>query len=466
LRVMSDEELMRETLAPPFRIKAVEYVRLPDRGERERILREAGYSPFRIRSEEVYIDLLTDSGTAAMSDEQWAAMMRGDEAYVGSRNYYRFEGVVREITGFEHVIPTHQGRAAENVLFGSLIKPGDIIPGNTHFDTTRAHIVDKGGRPIDLIGEWLWDFEHEYPFKGNLDPARLEYILKEHHERIPFILLTGVNNVACSSPISMENIKETRELAERYDIPIYIDACRFFENCYLIKLRESGYHNKSVAEIVREALSYADGCYMSCKKDGLVNIGGFVSVGDEELAQRCRERLVLYEGFPTYGGLARRDLEVMAVGLMEGLDERYLEWRIRQVEYLGELFSRLGVRVSRPTGGSGVFVDVYSIYPHLTDEKLPEVALFADMYLEGGVRMVGAPFPVDFVDLERGEVERRSFKFARFAIPRRALTKAHMEYVAAVMGRVTERSRLNKGFRVVYWPEILGHFFARFEPIG
>ena len=463
---MSDLELLRRTLAPPFRIKVVEAVKIPSREERERILKEAHYSPFRIRSEDVYIDLLTDSGTAAMSDEQWAAMMRGDEAYVGSKNYYRFEEAVKEITGFEHVIPTHQGRAAENVLFGSLIKPGDIIPGNTHFDTTRAHIADKGGKPIDLIGEWLWDFDHEYPFRGNLDPARLEYVLRKYHDKIPFILLTGVNNVAASSPISMENIRETRELAERYDIPIFFDACRFFENCYLIKVREPGYGGKSVAEIVREALSYADGCYMSCKKDALVNIGGFIALRDEKLAERCKERLVLYEGFPTYGGLARRDLEAIAIGLREGLDERYLEWRVRQVAYLGELLERAGARVIKPTGGSGVFLDVYSVYPHLSKKELPEVAAFADMYLEGAVRIVGAPFPVDFVDLDRGEVERRTFEFVRFAIPRRALTKAHMEYVGAVMERVVERAHLNKGFRVVYWPEILGHFFARYEPIS
>lgn len=461
--MMSD--LLRRTLAPPFRVKVVEYVRLPSKEERARILREAGYSPFGVRSEDVYIDLLTDSGTAAMSDEQWAAMMRGDEAYVGSRNYYHFEETVKEITGFEHVIPTHQGRAAENILFGALIKSGDIIPGNTHFDTTRAHIVDKGGKPVDLIGEWLWDFEREYPFRGNLDPARLEYVLENYHDRIPFILLTGVNNVAASSPISMENIIETKELTERYGIPLYIDACRFFENCYLIKVREPGYGSKSVAEIVREALSYADGCYMSCKKDALVNIGGFVAVRDEKVAQRCRERLVLYEGFPTYGGLARRDLEVIAVGLREGLDERYLEWRVGQVAYLGELLERAGVRVVKPTGGSGVFLDTHSLYPHLGEDKFPGVAAFADMYLEGAVRIFGAPFPIEFVDLDGGKIVRRSFEFVRFAIPRRALTKAHIEYIGAVMERVVERAHLNKGFRVIHWPEVLGHFFARFEPI-
>jgi len=462
---MSDLELLRKTLAPPFRIKVVEVVRLPSREERERILKEAHYSPFRIRSEDVYIDLLTDSGTSAMSDEQWAAMMRGDEAYVGSRNYYRFEETVKEITGFQHVIPTHQGRPAENILFGALVKPGDIVPGNTLFDTTRAHVYDKGGRPIDLIGEWLWDFEHEHPFRGNLDPARLEYVLKKYHDRIPFILLTALNNVAASSPISMKNIRETKELAERYNIPIFFDACRLFENCYLIKMREPGYGNKSVAEIVKEALSYADGCYMSCKKDALVNIGGFIALKDEELAERCRERLVLYEGFPTYGGLARRDLEVIAVGLREGLDERYLDWRIRQVAYLGELLERAGARVIKPTGGSGVFIDVYSVYPHLSQEKLPGVAAFADIYLEGCVRIVGSPFPIEFLDLDKGEVVRRDFEFVRFAVPRRVLTKAHMEYIGAVMERVVERAHLNKGFRVVYQPKILGHFFAKYEPI-
>jgi len=392
--------------------------------------------------------------------------MRGDEAYAGSKSYFRFEEMVKEITGFPYIIPTHQGRAAENILFGSLIREGDIIPGNTHFDTTKAHIIDKGGKPLDLIGEWLWDFEHEYPFKGNLDPSKLEYVLRKYHDKIPFILLTGVNNVACSSPISMKNIRETKELAEDYEIPIYFDACRFFENCYLIKMRESGYRNKSTVGILREALSYADGCYMSCKKDGLVNIGGFIAVKNEKIAQRCKERLVLYEGFPHYGGLARRYLEAMALGLREGLDEKYLGWRIRQVAYLGELFEReASVKISKPTGGSGVFVDIYSIYPHLTEEKLPGIALFCDLYLEGGVRAAGVPYPIDTIDIESGKWIKRTFEFARFAVPRRAFTKAHMEYVAKVLKLVKEKAHLNKGYRIISWPKVLGHFFAKFEPI-
>jgi tryptophanase len=419
-----------------------------------------------INSADVYIDLLTDSGTCAMSDEQWAGMMRGDEAYVRSENFFSLVKAVQDVIGYPHVVPAHQGRAAENVLLGVLIKPGDIIPGNSHFDTTRAHIEDKGGIPLDLVGEELWDFEKEVPFKGNIDLDKLEVALKRYHDKVPFILITVVNNVACSSPVSMENIRETKKMADEYGIPIYFDACRFAENCHFIKTREKGYRNKSTIEIAHELFSYGEGCHMSGKKDALVNIGGFVALEDEETARKCQERLVLYEGFPTYGGLARRDLEAMAVGLREGMEEEYLSWRARQVAYLGDLFEKeAGVRVSKPTGGSGVFVDIHSIYPHLTAEKLPGIALCSDLYLEGGVRAVAMPFPVNTVDVDTGDMVSKMFEFARFAIPRRVYTKSHMEYVAKVMKRVKENAHRNKGYRVIHWPKVLGHFFAKFEPI-
>ncbi len=463
---MSDEDLIKETLAEPYRIKVVEHVRLPSRTERERILKEAFYSPFYLNSADVYVDLLTDSGTSAMSDDQWAGLMRGDEAYVRSENFFSLVKAVEDVIGFPHVVPTHQGRAAENILLGVLIKPGDIILGNSHFDTTRAHIEDKGGKPLDLIGDWLWDFEREYPFKGNLDLNKLEVALKKYRDKIPFILITMVNNVACSSPVSMENVRETKKMAEEYHVPVYFDACRFAENCYLIKAREKGYGNKSTIEIAHELFSYSDGCYMSGKKDALVNIGGFVALKDEETARRCQERLVLYEGFPTYGGLARRDLEAMAIGLKEGMEEDYLSWRTRQVAFLGELFEKeAGVVVSKPTGGSGVFVDIHSVYPHLPADKLPGVALTSDLYLEGGVRAVAMPFPLNTISAETGEMVSRTFEFARFAIPRRVFTKGHMEYVAKVMKRVKENAPKNNGYKITYWPKILGHFFAKFEPI-
>lgn len=463
---MNDEGLLKETLAEPFKIKVVECVRLPPRAERGMILKEAFYSPFYINSADVYIDLLTDSGTSAMSDEQWAGMMRGDEAYVRSENFFSLTEAVRNVIGFSHVVPAHQGRAAENILLGVLIKPGDIIPGNSHFDTTRAHIEDKGGKPLDLVGDMLWDFEKEDPFKGNIDLDKLEAALKRYHDKIPFILITVVNNVACSSPVSMENIRKTKKVVDEYDIPIYFDACRFAENCYFIKTREKGYEKKSTIEIAHEMFSYGEGCYMSGKKDALVNIGGFVALKNEETTRRCQERLVLYEGFPTYGGLARRDLEAMAIGLREGMDEGYLSWRTRQVAYLGELFEKeAGVKVSKPTGGSGVFVDIQSIYPHLTSDKMPGIALSSDLYLEGGVRVVAIPFPVNTIDVETGEMVSKKFEFARFAIPRRVYTKGHMEYVARVMKQVKENAYKNKGYRVTYWPKVLGHFFAKFEPI-
>jgi tryptophanase len=460
-----DDEILNETLAEPFRIKVVEYINLPDRAERERVLREAFYSMFYIKSKDVYIDLLTDSGSSAMSDRQWAGLMLGDEAYVGSRNYFNLVSAVQEIFNYQHVVPAHQGRAAENVLLGVLIKSGDMIPGNSHFDTTRAHIEDKGGKPLDLISDSLWDFDEELPFKGNIDLEQLKVALKKYHDKVPFILLTVVNNTACSAPVSMENIRETKKMADEYDIPVFFDACRFAENCFFIKTREKGYREKSIIEISRELFSYGDGCFMSAKKDALVNIGGFVAMNDEDLFRKCQERLVLYEGFPTYGGLARRDLEAVAVGLREGVDENYLRFRTQQVAYLGNLFEKeANVKISKPTGGSGVFVDVSSVYPHLTSENLPGIALTCDLYTEGGIRIVAIPFSLNRINVDTGTVSPERFEFARFAIPRRVYTKSHMDYVATVMKKVKENALENKGFKVSHWPPILGHFFAKFEP--
>lgn len=461
-----DDEILRETLAEPFRVKVVEYVNLPDRKERERILAEAFYSMFYIKSKDVYIDLLTDSGTSAMSAQQWSSLMLGDEAYVGSRNYFNLVSAVREIFNYPYVVPAHQGRAAENLLLGVLVKPGNIIPGNTHFDTTRAHIEDKGGKPLDLISDSLWDFDEVVPFKGNIDLVQLEVALKKYSDRIPFILLTIVNNTACSSPVSMENIKETKKMADEYNIPIFFDACRFAENCFFIQSRERGYDGKSITEISRELFSYGEGCLMSAKKDALVNIGGFLALNDEGLHKKCQERLVLYEGFPTYGGLARRDLEAVAAGLREGVKEDYLRWRTQQVAYLGKLFEKeVGVKTSKPSGGSGVFVDVSSLYPHLPSEKLPGIALACDLYLEGGVRIVSIPFSLNRIDVDSGAVTPRKFEFARFAIPRRVYTKSHMDYVSEIMKKVKENAKENKGFKVSHWPQVLGHFFAKFKPL-
>jgi tyrosine phenol-lyase len=458
---------MAQTLAEPFRIKSVESIRLPRRSERERILREAFYSVMYLDSADVFVDLGTDSGTGAMSDTQWAAMMRGDEAYVRSRSYGVFERAVREVTGYTHVIPTHQGRGAENILMELLVKPGDIVLGNAHFDTTRAHITRRQGIPVDLVGDQLWSFSEEHPFKGNVDLDKLAAALARYADRVPFIVLTITNNLACSSPVSLENIRGVRALADRYGKPVYFDACRMSENAYFVKSREAGCGQLSVAEIVREALSYGEGCWMSAKKDALVNVGGFLALKDEKLARRCQELLVLYEGFPSYGGLARRDLEAVAVGLREGLDEAYLAHRTGLVAHFAARLEReAGVRVSRPAGGSGVFVDVGSVYPHLDESRHPGVAFACDAYLEGAVRLGAIPFHLRTVRCPDGEIVDRTFQFARLAVPRRVYTKSHLDYVVGVLGLVKKRARENRGYRVVEYPEVLGHFFAKFEPIG
>ena len=459
------QELFASTLAEPYRTKVVEKLRLPGRAEREVLLREAFYSPAYLNASDVYVDLVTDSGSGAMSDEQWAGLMRGDEAYVRSRSFLTFEKAVREVMGFRHVIPTHQGRAAENIVMELMLKPGDIVLSNTHFDTTRAHVEHRQATAVDLVGDWLWDFAEPLPFKGNFDLEKLEIALLHHHEKVPLIIITILNNFACSSPVSMANIRAVRALADRYGIPVFFDACRFAENAHFIKMRESGYENKSIPDIVHEMLSYGNGCWMSAKKDAIVNVGGFICTNDEAFARRCQEKLVLYEGFYTYGGLARRDLEAIAIGLREGIEEDYLAHRTGLVAYLGDLMERAGIVVSKPVGGSGVFVDVASLYPHLPAESLPGIALFSDLYLEGGVRAGAAPFSMKTISSETGQIQERVFQFARFAIPRRVYSKAHMEFVGHVMARVKLVAPANRGYRVTEHPPVLGHFFSKFEPL-
>jgi tryptophanase len=456
--------LYTSLVAEPYRTKVVERLRLPGRREREVILAEAFYSPAYLNASDVYIDLATDSGTGAMSDTQWAALMRGDEAYVRSRSYLAFAEAVREVTGFRHAVPTHQGRAAEHIMMELLVKPGQLVLSNTHFDTTKAHVENRGATPIDLVGDWLWRFREPHPFKGNFDLAKLNAALERHHERVAMVVITVLNNFACSSPVSMENIREVSRLAARWDKPVFFDACRFAENAYFIKTREPGYGAKTIGEIVHEMMSYGRGCWMSAKKDAIVNIGGFIATDDEALAQRCNERLVLYEGFCTYGGLARRDLEAMAVGLREGIEEEYLAHRTGLVAFLGEQIEAAGGVVSLPVGGSGVFVDVEALYPHLAPEALPGIALSADLYLEGGVRAGAAPFPMHTVSPETGEIVDRMFQFARFAVPRRVYSRAHMEYVGRVFGLVKQGAPQNLGYEVTFMPEVLGHFFAKFKP--
>jgi tryptophanase len=458
-----DPELL--ALVEPYRIKVVEKIRLLPRAERAVALREAHHSIVYLRSADIYIDLVTDSGTSAMSDAQWAGMMVGDEAYMHSRNFQHFEQTVQEIFSYPHVIPTHQGRAAENIMMELLVKPGDLVPSNTLFDTTRAHVGNRRAEPLDLVDDKLWEFQVEHPFKGNFDLQKLEMALDRYHARIPMVVITIVNNMAGSSPVSMANIREVKRLADRYSIPVYFDACRFAENAYFIKTREEGYSDKSIPEIIDEMFSYGCGCWMSAKKDGLVNIGGFIALTDAALARRCQERLVLYEGFPTYGGLARRDLEAVAVGLREGITLEHLTHRIGQVAYLGESIERAaGVAISKPTGGSGVFVDVSSIYPHLPPERLPSVAFTCDLYLEGGVRAAAAPFVLSVLDPKTGEIVPKTFNVARLALPRRVYGKGHLDFVVATMERVKRKAANNPGYELIHEPEILGHFFTKFKP--
>ncbi|WP_224361537.1 tryptophanase [Hyalangium versicolor] len=465
--IKDDPGFELETLAEPYRIKAVEKIRLLSRAEREKVLKDAFYSTVYINSEDVYIDLVTDSGTGAMSDNQWAALMKGDEAYMRARSFFEFEKVVQEVLGFQYVVPTHQGRAAEHILMGLLVKQDELVLSNTHFDTTREHVRHRGAKPIDLVGDVLWDIDKEHPFKGNFDLARLETALERYHERVPFVLITVLNNFAYSSPVSMENIREVKRLAKKWNKPVYFDACRFAENAYFIKTREPGYSDKSIGDIVKEMFEGAEGCWMSAKKDAITNIGGFLALKDEALTRRCQERLALFEGFPTYGGLAGRDLEAIAVGLREVLDESYLRHRTDQVAFLAKLFKDEGIKVSLPAGGSGVFVDVASLYGHIPPDAFPTIAMLCDLYLEGGIRAGAFPFHFNIVDAKTGELGTKVFQFARFAIPRRVYTKSHFEYIAKVMGQVKRNAApKNKGYKCTYAPPVLAHFFSKFEPLG
>ena len=458
------ETLVRKLAVEPYRTKTVERVRLPTAAERRRNLEAASYSPVHLKSKDVFVDLITDSGMSAMSDTQWAALSTGDEAYFHSRSYEALEGSVQETMGFSHVIPSHQGRAAEHILMGLLVEPGQIVLSNTHFDTTRAHVEHRGAVAVDLMSDALWDYDAEDPFKGNFDLQKLESALESHRSRTAMIVITVVNNFACSSPVSMANIREVRRIADKYDVPVWFDAARFAENAFLIRAREPGYADKSVRDIAKEMLAFGEGCWMSAKKDALVNIGGFIATNNRELAERCQERTVLFEGFHSYGGLARRDLAAMAVGLREGLEEPYLAHRIDIVHALGAALEKAGCKVSKPVGSSGVFIDVQALYPHLTQDKFPGVALCADMYLRGAIRVGAAPMPLQTVVSETGEIVDRVFMFARFAVPRRMYSRAHMEYVGAIAGEVAESAPQNRGYEALTDVKKMNHFFARFSP--
>jgi len=456
-----------KTIIEPFKIKVVEPIRMTTRDERLGYLKAAGYNVFKLRSEDVLIDLLTDSGTSAMSAQQWAGIMRGDESYAGSPSYFRFEERVKEIFGFEHVIPTHQGRAAERILFTTICRPGHVVPNNTHFDTTRANIEAAGAKAVDLpVPEGLVPSDSR-PFKGNMDVAGLEALISEVGSgAIPLCLITVTNNTGGGQPVSMENIREVSQLCGDHGIPLYIDACRFAENAYFIKLREEGYGEKTIPEIVRELFSYADGCTMSAKKDGLANIGGFLATNDASLAKRERDLLILTEGYPTYGGMAGRDLEAIAIGLQEVMQEDYLDYRLASVRYLGEHIAAEGVPIVQPPGGHAVYIDSAGFLPHVRPLDLPGQSVVVELYVEGGLRGVEVG-TVMFgrVDPDTGEEIPGAMELVRLAMPRRVYTQSHVDFMVEAIVAVFQRREGIGGFRFSYQAPALLHFTAEFEPL-
>lgn len=456
------------TFIEPFRIKAVEPIKFTTKEERVKILKEAGYNPFLVKADDVTIDLLTDSGTSAMSAKQWAGIMDGDESYAGARSFYRFEKVVKNITGMKHIIPTHQGRAAERILFSILGGKGKYFINNTHFDTTRANIEYSGSEGIDLLKPIGKDPSAIADFKGDMDVEALEkFINDKGKENIPLVMLTITNNSGGGQPVSMQNIKDVSAMSKKYGIPFFFDACRFAENAYFIKKREKGYENKSIEKICQEMFSYADGATMSAKKDALVNIGGFLAINDDELAIECRNLLIITEGFFTYGGLAGRDLEAIAQGLEEVLDENYLQYRIGMVEYLGNKLLEIGVPIIQPTGGHAIYIDAKSFLPNIKPEYFPGQALACELYTEGGIRAVEiGSVMFGKKDKETGEFIPAMMELVRLAIPRRVYTISHMDYIVEAMEEIVKRKDELKGYELTYEAPLLRHFTAKFKPMN
>ena len=454
--------MLPHTIIEPFKIRSVEPIRQTTREQRDTALREAHFNPFQLHASDVLIDLLTDSGTGALSVHQWAAMMQSDESYAGARSFFAFEEAVRDITGLRHVLPTHQGRAAERILFTATCAAGDVIPNNTHFDTTRANIEDRGAVALDLPCEEGRDPQALHPFKGNIDLVALEATLKGP-SRVPLAMVTVTNNSGGGQPVSMANLRGAHELCRRYGVPLFLDACRFAENAWFIRMREPGYADSSPLEIAREMFSYVDGCTMSAKKDGMANIGGFLAVNDDELARRCRNNLILTEGFVTYGGLAGYDLEAVAVGLREALDADYLRYRIRSIEYLAEKLGRSDVPIVRPPGGHALYIDARAMLPHIPQLEYPAWSLGCALYLEGGIRAVEIGSVMFGLQPDGSERPSRS-ELLRLAFPRRVYTQSHVDYIAEVLANVRRRSGAIRGMRIVEQPPALRHFTARLAP--
>jgi len=456
-----------KTAVEPFRIKSVEPVGITTLEQRRAALERAGLNTFQIRSEEILIDLLTDSGTGAMSAAQWSAMMLGDESYAGSRSFYKFEAQVQKITGFRYVLPTHQGRSAEHILFSSILKPGQLVPSNTHFDTTRANIELQGVETVDLLIPEGKEPMLEHPFKGNLDVDELAVLIQEvGRDRIPIVMITVTNNAGGGQPVSMANIRDVSRVCRQHGIPFFIDACRFAENAMFIKLREPGYADKTPLEIAQEMFACADGCTMSAKKDGLSNIGGFLAMNDAGWAERCRNRMIPIEGFPTYGGLAGYDMEALAVGLEEVLDENYLRYRLTHTEYLGTRILEAGIPIIRPAGGHAIFVDAGAVLDHIPWQQFPGTALSAYLYEISGVR-AGEMGSLIFARKNADGTETPApHELLRLAIPRRMYTRSHLDYVAEAVAYAAEHKQEVRGLRFTYEAPVLRHFTARFEWVG
>jgi tryptophanase len=450
----------------PFRIKSVEPIYITTREEREAILKEAKFNLFQVRAHHVIIDLLTDSGTSAMSSKQWSGIMEGDESYAGSDSFYRFESAVKNITGMEYIIPTHQGRAAEKILFTILGGKGKYFVSNTFFDTTRANIEYSGATAIDLLCEEGKITSLEAPFKGNIDTAALlKFIREKGEENIPLVMLTITNNSGGGQPVSMENIRETKKICDRFKIPLYIDACRFAENSFFIKTREKGYEDKSILHIAREIFSYADGCTMSAKKDAFANIGGFLALNNPELTRECRNLLIITEGFPTYGGLAGRDLEAIAIGLEEVLHEDYLRYRIRSIQYLGEKLETAGVPFLKPTGGHAIYLDAKSFLPHIPPHQFPGQALCCSLYEEGGIRSVEIGTLMFGKYDKSGAVLSPPHELVRLAIPRRVYTQSHIDFVGEIIIETFHKRKSLRGLKIKYEATLLRHFTVELEKL-